>query len=271
MTGVVALALAFAALRTASDFWYGTTYTFTVVLLLWSVVASRFGFAVFGWGFFLLGSSAGTGSFDVDGDGEGLNKGLLPIRLVLFLVPILRTETSDLEAVRLITANTIGIGYLLTTLALALVGGLITDRLRHRRRGAGSGPRRDVLGALILLAAVALGVAASVAGAASRPSVPFFPPEALSRHRTAGGKGADAGGFAGEAARLCVARTRSVGCGGGPSGTHGLRAPVGRLSTHKHAGYSTSSRRGQPRWHVIGEVIADGRRDSGIRRDSGSL
>jgi hypothetical protein len=62
---VAAFAMAFAALRSGSDIWFGTVYTFTVVLLLLTVIVARFrrgdekafwfGFAVFGWGFFLLG------------------------------------------------------------------------------------------------------------------------------------------------------------------------------------------------------------------------
>ena len=57
----VACALAFTALKTASDFWLSALYTFTTVLLLAAVIAARFrrgnemafwfGFAVFGWGF----------------------------------------------------------------------------------------------------------------------------------------------------------------------------------------------------------------------------
>ena len=63
---IVVFAFVLTALRTASDLWYGDLYTFSAAILLTSVVASRFrrgnerafwfGFAVFGWGFFLLGS-----------------------------------------------------------------------------------------------------------------------------------------------------------------------------------------------------------------------
>jgi hypothetical protein len=106
----VACALAFTAVKTASDFWLSALYTFATVLLLAAVIAARFrrgnekafwfGFAVFGCGFFVLG----MGPWPVPTDGGPndmripLNRHLLTSRLIDFLVPYL-TETDDLGTV----------------------------------------------------------------------------------------------------------------------------------------------------------------------------
>ena len=88
---VAAFAMAFAALRSGSDIWFGAVYTFTVVLLLLTVIVARFrrgdekafwfGFAVFGWGFFLLGFGLWINplaSFDFEeGEPNRLNPNLL--------------------------------------------------------------------------------------------------------------------------------------------------------------------------------------------------
>ncbi len=67
IAAVVACGVIFAALRSGSDYWLGVAYTMTVALLLAAVVMARyrrgasrafwFGFAVFGWGMFLLGTN----------------------------------------------------------------------------------------------------------------------------------------------------------------------------------------------------------------------
>jgi hypothetical protein len=142
---IVASALAFAALKTASDLWLSALYTFTTVLLLAAVIAARFrrgdekafwfGFAVFGCGFFVMGLGPWPSAFDGENDGTGisLNRNLLTSRVILFLVPYLRTETNDLGAIDKITTNTIGIAHLLVTLTLAIGGGVIAILIRRRR------------------------------------------------------------------------------------------------------------------------------------------
>jgi hypothetical protein len=170
---VAVCALAFAALRTASMFWFGAVYTFTTAILLWAVLAARFGrreerafwygFAVFGWGSFLIGSGGWLTHFNEgeDIDRGSLNPSLLTSRLILFLVPRLRKDTVDLSEISQITANTIGIAYMLVTLAVALVGGCLAVALwRRRRRGAGPARSgRDTLRALILVTVSGLGLA----------------------------------------------------------------------------------------------------------------
>ena len=143
---VPACAIALTALRTASDLWYGAFYTFTAVLLLFAVIAARFrrgnekafwfGFAVFGWAFFVLGLGPWP-TMNVDepdaGIGIALNPHLLTSRVILYLVPHLRTQTDDLGRVDKITTNTIGIAHLLITLAIATAGGAVAVVIRRRR------------------------------------------------------------------------------------------------------------------------------------------
>ncbi len=79
---IVACAMAFTALKTATDLWYGSFYTFTTIVLLSAVIAARFrrgnekafwfGFAVFGWCFFVVGLGPWPNSFDDGGDGMGI-------------------------------------------------------------------------------------------------------------------------------------------------------------------------------------------------------
>jgi hypothetical protein len=119
---IAACAMAFMALRTASDFWLSALYTFTTVLLLVAVIAARFrrggekafwfGFAVFGWGFFLLGYGPWrTATSDPTEQRVPLNRNLVTSKVILFLVPYLITDSDDLEDVDKITANTISIAH----------------------------------------------------------------------------------------------------------------------------------------------------------------
>ncbi len=81
MALVVLCGVAFTALRTASDLWLSVLSSLAVVLLLVAAVASRFrrgaegafwlGFAVFGWGLFLLG----MGRASPLSDDDELNRG----------------------------------------------------------------------------------------------------------------------------------------------------------------------------------------------------
>ena len=141
---VAACAIAFTALKTASELWYSTFYTFTAVLLLSAVIAARFrrgnekafwfGFAVFGWAFFVVGLGPWP---DVDTDPDGinitLNRQLLTSRVIEFLVPYLRSQANDFGRIGQITTNAMGIAHLLTTLAIATAGGALAFLIRRRR------------------------------------------------------------------------------------------------------------------------------------------
>ncbi len=164
---VAACAMAFTALRTGSRLWYTVLYTFTAFLLLTAVLCARFrrgnerafwfGFAVFGWGFFLMGLGTWMNPF-ADSDepaGNTLNPNLLTTRVILFLLPYLRTDTNSLTQINPITENTIGIAHLLVALILALVGGILAVLLRRRPRGRTSIKSLTVVAGLALIASIA--------------------------------------------------------------------------------------------------------------------
>ena len=165
----------------ASDLWYGALYTFAMVLLLVAVIAARFrrgnekafwfGFAVFGWAFFVvgLGPWPSLGVDEGEGMGIALNQNLLTSRVILFLVPHLRTKTNEFGAIDRITRNTIGIAHLLVTVAIAVGGGAIAILIR-RRRG-----RLVSLKSLTTLAGLAAATAVASSMAFARPAAGFFP------------------------------------------------------------------------------------------------
>jgi len=164
---VATCAMAFTALRTASRLWYSALYTFTAFVLLFAVLAARFrrgpergfwfGFAVFAWAFFLMGLGPWMNPFvDSDGmPGGGLNPNLLTSDVIYFLLPYLRKDANDLDAINAITENTIGIAHLLTTLILAIIGGVIAALLRRRPRSTTSIKSLAILAGLALIGSVA--------------------------------------------------------------------------------------------------------------------
>ena len=177
---VAAFAMAFAALRSALNLWFGAVYTFTVIVLLLTVMLARFqrgdekafwfGFALFGWSFFLLGFGPWMNLL-ADGEGaeELLNPNLLTSKAIFFLVSRFRKKPDDFQDIEKITANTIRIAHLLTTLCLALCGGMIGAMVRRRRGKIVS------VKSLSILAALAVITALGSLGFSSNPPVLFFP------------------------------------------------------------------------------------------------
>ncbi len=188
---VGAFALAFAALRIASDAWYAATYTYTVFLLLTSVLAARFtrgrersfwfGFAVFGWGFFVLECELGTNPFlvrfDPDAGKHLLNRNLLTSWLIGYLSPLLRAPTDLLMQVDPITWNTLGILHMMMTLAIGGAGGLLACLIRRRSRG------RAPAHLVAIVAGMAVAGAVPVAVENARKPVAFFPPGTFERSK----------------------------------------------------------------------------------------
>ncbi len=178
---VAAFAMAFAALRSASDLWFGAVYTFTVILLLLSVIVARFrrgdekafwfGFAVFGWGFFLLGFGPWMIPLSDLEEGEPgrLNPSLLTSKVIFFLVTRLRKKPDDLVDVEKITSNTIGIAHLMITMAVAICGGMIGALVRRRRGKIVS------VKSLAMLAGLAVVTVFASSSFSPRPPTLFFP------------------------------------------------------------------------------------------------
>ena len=190
--GVAACAMAFTALRTASKLWYSVLYTFTAFLLLTAVLAARFrrgnerafwfGFAVFGWAFFLLGYRPWMNAFGdlADPSGPPLNPNLLTSRVILFLLPHLRKPTNSLGGIDEITQITLGIAHLLMALIVGIAGGFFAVLLRRRSRSRISVKSLAVLAGLALVASVATSVYSA------RPSARFFPAGAFSERQDLG-------------------------------------------------------------------------------------
>jgi hypothetical protein len=187
--GVAACAMAFTALRSASKLWYSVLYTFTAFLLLTAVLASRFrrgnerafwfGFAVFGWAFFLLGHRPWMSAFGdlADPSGPTLNPNLLSSRVILFLLPNLRKPTNSLGGIDEITLITLGIAHLMLALIVGIAGGLFAVVLRKRSRHRISVKSLAVLAGLALVGTLATSVYSA------RPSERFFPAGAFSERQ----------------------------------------------------------------------------------------
>jgi hypothetical protein len=178
---VAVCAMTFTALQTGSKLWYSALYTFTAFLLLFAVLAARFrrgperafwfGFAVFGWGFFLMGLGPWMNPFVDPNDptGHSLNPNLLTSKVIYFLVPYLRKDPNALGAIDEITENTIGIAHLLMSLIIAITGGIIAALLRRRPRSTTSIKSMAILAGLALITAVAASIYSP------RPRDPVFP------------------------------------------------------------------------------------------------
>ena len=151
-----------------------------MIVLLLTVMLARFqrgdekafwfGFALFGWSFFLLGFGPWMNLL-ADGEGaeELLNPNLLTSKAIFFLVSRFRKKPDDFQDIEKITANTIRIAHLLTTLCLALCGGMIGAMVRRRRGKIVS------VKSLSILAALAVITALGSLGFSSNPPVLFFP------------------------------------------------------------------------------------------------
>jgi hypothetical protein len=150
-----------------------------------------FGFALFGCGFFLFGFGPWTNMQDLEyGDQNGpADPKLITCRLTALIIMHLRADTSDMEAVGKITANTLGIAHLLVSLAMAVCGGAIAVWMHGRRRRSPQKPsprpgRSDVIGAAILVFAGLFGV--SMLGSwydSVSPRGPYFPPSIVGDRR----------------------------------------------------------------------------------------
>jgi len=188
LLAIVALSgLAFAALRSASDLWFSAFYTATTLLLLWSVLEARFrrggerafwfGFAVFGWGFFLLAMGPWKDMHEAvtQGTALGYNSNMITHKLIRFLAPRMRKQADDLDILDKITVNTIGIAHLLVSLTFALFGGIVGALMWRRRRSATPAGRSGASRALVVLAGLAVLPALASLGDHARPPVRFFP------------------------------------------------------------------------------------------------
>ena len=152
---VLVVGFGFAAMRSGSDLCLRLSWTFTASVLLAAAIAARYrgafwyGFAMVGWGYFLLGSVAWTGMQHTQfPDHATLNRMLFSNDLNVYLcsyVPEFHTEgfSSNLDVER--CRNIEVICHSLLTLAFAPIGGmlalLIAGQNRDERSVVGSDTR----------------------------------------------------------------------------------------------------------------------------------
>jgi hypothetical protein len=142
------IAIAYVAIRTASNTWESVLRTLLAMILLISVVAARFregrerafwlGFSVFGWSAFVLGFDGST----VISDGfwasprTRLNPSWLVSDVLIDILPIVRKPTNLLNEIHPISEKTLGVLHSLMTIVLATCGGSIVVVATLRRRDA---------------------------------------------------------------------------------------------------------------------------------------
>jgi hypothetical protein len=140
---VVACAIALTALRTASDFWCSALYTLTVALLLFAVLAARyqrgngkafwFGFATFGFAFFLLGYGPWRApAFDPGEIKVPLNRNLVTSRVILALAPYVIKESDEVEDIDRLTANAVSIAHVPKRMTSTHARSPLTIRVKGR-------------------------------------------------------------------------------------------------------------------------------------------
>ncbi len=166
----------------------------TMALLLAAVVLARyrrgtsrafwFGFAVFGWGMFLLGTNPWeTNLFSTRGEfGPAVNRNLFTTRVIQFVVVRIRMGTDDLEEIDKISANTIGIVHLLVVLGVASIGGLFAVAMKKRSRKAAipdPSRRSNALPSAIILVGLSLAGLGTHDRPASADLLPYFPVPAV--------------------------------------------------------------------------------------------
>ncbi len=187
LVAVVAFAMAFAALRSGSSFWFGSLYTISIIVLLVALIAARFrrgaerafwyGFAVFGWGFFLLGSGRFMSPvFAKQGEVSGVNSTLLTSKVALLLYTHLKRDTADVDGIDDIMAYTLCVIHLLMTACLAIAGGFLAILVRGRRGSAS--PRSVKSAAAVSLSILSLLILVPVLtslGEGGPAAAAFFP------------------------------------------------------------------------------------------------
>jgi hypothetical protein len=144
MVLVLFLGIWLAAMRSGSGLWLQVSWTLTASVLVTATIAARYrgafwyGFAIAGWGYFLLGSVAWIGLENSQFPGAGtLNRMLVSADLVVYLcsyVPGFRTEgfSSALEMER--CRNIEVICHSMLTLLFAPAGGMIARLIASQNR-----------------------------------------------------------------------------------------------------------------------------------------
>lgn len=149
MAIILLVAIQFGALTAGTALWASLAYTATVALLLMAAVLARYrgpfwyGFAVVGWGYFLIG--VGPWFCQISNGGRPLalyavNDALLPSlwtqKIVDAVIPLAPSGPQYLNRQSLRefrVAYTVGIAHTVLTLLLALCGGFFSRLIARRK------------------------------------------------------------------------------------------------------------------------------------------
>jgi hypothetical protein len=191
MGGIMLLAAEFAALRAGTAFWFRTVYTSTVVMLLVATLAARFshragrpfwfGFALFGWAYFLL--VLGPWSQPPPDREEPIpaaNSAMLSTPAIASTLHFVRGSAEEYEDVTEFATCSTNIAHLMIALIAAMIGGWTADFMRRRRTKRETtsskwSSSRATLTGLFLLGALGLSLRVVIPYLQVRSESSYFP------------------------------------------------------------------------------------------------
>lgn len=173
MAFIAVLGMGLALMRAASEFAFEAAFTGTFFLLLAATIAARhrgpfwYGFAVVGWGYFLIGAGPWFGAAPVGSQGElRLNlstiTGFLLDQTVRSCYPDPRSPEG--RHLRKELTYALSIGHMILAFTFAVIGGLCVRFFENRRRS--EGPRSF---SFVLATAIATIAFAGLVGATTNP------------------------------------------------------------------------------------------------------
>ena len=149
---VLFVAVGLVALRSGSNDWFTLVYTLTFIALIYAAIAARYrgpfwhGFAVAGWGYFVVGFGPWIGSPPGAESLRAVNRNLVTSVILEVVsgtlsVPDPTPPGSPSQAMMIgdnRRANRDGIGHSALTIVVAFVGGGVSRAVASRARGAGA-------------------------------------------------------------------------------------------------------------------------------------
>ena len=144
MTVVVLAAVGFAAMRSGSDLWLRLIYSLVALALLTATILARYhgafwyGFAIFGWGYFLLGLGPWVGLASTrTPENQPLNQMLLSYDVANYLCSFITDYQPEGQLNRsdvMLSRNMQAICHSILTLPFGFTGGCIAWLLASKKR-----------------------------------------------------------------------------------------------------------------------------------------